>query len=86
MQVVLDVLRFSKPVSEAVPLPRLHHQLYPNHITAEKDFPEDIKQGLEDRGHKIETGSNAVVQAIHVNVDGIHATSDPRKGGAPAGY
>ena len=86
-QVILDVLDFGKPLSDSIPYPRLHHQLYPNEVHIEKDFPRDLVAGLEERGHRVKVStSSAVVQGIYVDGQGIHATSDPRKGGAPDGF
>ena len=88
MQVVLNVLGMSIPLSEAIPPPRFHHQLIPNQVSVEDGYPEDLQQSLVSRGHKVVTsGVYAVIQGIHVGDDGlIHATSDPRKGGIPDGY
>ena len=81
------MLNFDKELSEAIPYPRLHHQLYPNYIRVEKKFPEDYREGLEDKGHIIkESSSYAVVQGIVRSGGNIHATSDPRKGGEPDGF
>ena len=86
-QVVLDVLNFDKPLRTSIHYPRLHHQLFPNIVIVEKSFPEEFRNGLKQRGHDIEeSDSFAVVQGIYVDKGGIHATSDPRKGGAPAGF
>lgn len=87
LQVILDVLNFGKDLSSAIPYPRLHHQLYPNYIRVEKKFPEDILNGLKERGHDIKVSSSyAVVQGIVKSGGVIHATSDPRKGGKPDGF
>lgn len=84
---VLDVLGFDRQLSDSIGFPRLHHQLFPNHISIENDFPQVYLEGLESKGHVIQkSGSYAVVQGIHVDAGGIHATSDPRKGGTPDGY
>jgi gamma-glutamyltranspeptidase/glutathione hydrolase/leukotriene-C4 hydrolase len=86
-QVILDVLNFKRELSEAVPYPRLHHQLFPNYVRVEPDFPREFRQGLEERGHVVEESpSFAVVQGILRSGGLIHATSDPRKGGKPDGY
>lgn len=86
----MDVLGFEKPLNVSVALPRLHHQLFPNYITAETEFPENTEAILRSKGHRIIMGapeSGAVVQGILTDDDGkIYATSDLRKGGSPAGY
>ena len=87
LQVTLDVLGFGRPLSDSVGFPRLHHQLFPNYISIEDNFPQIYQDGLRRKGHLIQKSSGyAVVQGIHVDAGGIHATSDPRKGGTPAGY
>lgn len=87
LQVILDVLNFGRELSEAVPYPRLHHQLYPDYIRVEKDFPQEYVEGLKERGHEIvESSTYAVVQGIIRSGGYIHATSDPRKGGKPDGF
>ena len=84
---VLDVLGFHISLDDAIKLPRLHHQLFPNQISVEKSFPESYRNGLKDKGHEIiESSSGAVVQGVYVNDDGIHAECDSRKGGLPDGY
>ena len=55
------MLEFGKPLSEAVPYPRLHHQLNPNHVTVEKEFPERFRKGLEERHHKVHVRSSEAV-------------------------
>lgn len=87
IQVLLNVLGFEKYLNESIALPRLHHQLFPNYITAEPDFPEDIQASLKAKGHKIVPATSlAVVQGIVVSDGEIYATSDKRKGGSPDGY
>ena len=87
---LLDVLGFEKDLNDSIALRRLHHQLFPNYITVEQDFPATVQASLRAKGHKIVTGtlaSSAVVQGIFVEEEGvIHATSDARKGGSPDGY
>ena len=89
MQVILNVLGMSIPLSEAIQLPRFHHQLIPNEVSVEEDYPEDLIHSLISKGHTVvkKNGTFAVVQGILVGDDRrIHATSDPRKGGLPDGY
>ena len=87
-QVFLDVMDFGMHLKDAVPAPRLHHQLLPNTLFAEKGFPTNMLQSLRNVGHDVEfSATGAVVQAIAVGNNGlIYAASDPRKGGKPSGY
>jgi gamma-glutamyltranspeptidase len=87
LQVILDVLNFDTELSDAIPYPRLHHQLYPNYVAIEEDFPEEYQAGLRERGQVVKKSSSyAVVQGIVKRGGDIHATCDPRKGGKPDGY
>ena len=87
LQVILSLLSFGDPLEKAITQARFHHQLFPNHITVETDFPSSLREGLATLGHTItQSSSHAVVQGIHNSKDAIHATSDPRKGGSPDGY
>ena len=89
MQVIVGVLGFKWSLAKAISYPRLHHQLHPNTTVVDMDVesPLDYQYGLREKGHKITiTIHRAVVQGIHVDGDGIHATSDFHKGGIPAGY
>ena len=83
------MLGFKWPLSEAISYPRLHHQFVENIVVVDMDvpFPVTYLNGLLDKGHSIsETIHRAVVQGIHVDIEGVHATSDFRKGGVPDGY
>ena len=87
LQVILDVLNYDKKLSSAISLPRLQPRLYPNSIRVETDFPEEYREGLEERNHElVQSSGTAVVQGIFVEDGEIQATSDPRKGGEPDGY
>ena len=87
MQVILNALGFDWSLEDSISLRRLHHQLFPNNIFVEKNFPHNIQESLKNKGHKITVSSSyAVVQGILVHGKKIYATSDARKGGSPSGY
>lgn len=82
--VAIRHLWLNETIKEAIDWPRIHHQLFPNEIVYENDFPNDILSGLESLGHKTKSlGSErgAVVMAINKNQNTIYANSDYRKGG-----
>ena len=81
----------------AVAGPRLHHQLLPDYISAERwnttsasfSVPDSVLEALQRRGHVVVPSDwGSVVQLITVDPDTsvLTAVSDPRKDGAPAGY
>jgi gamma-glutamyltranspeptidase/glutathione hydrolase/leukotriene-C4 hydrolase len=82
-------LWFGRSISDAVDEPRVHTKLVPDDSSyVEKDFPNEIRKGLEDRNHVIKTLKYyAAVQAITADSRGaIYAKSDKRKGGKPGGF
>ena len=88
VQCLLNCLLFCMTPQDAVEAARFHHQWSPDVLQFEQQWPEPaVIEALERLGHR--TGWReeiGVVQMIGVSDDGIHAASDPRKGGAPAGY
>lgn len=92
-QVALNVLLRGMSLADANAAPRVHHQAHPRHYRTERiaPMPEPIRRALERRGHVHRPIDNvANVQALHIvrGEDGaaqIYASSDPRKGGVPAG-
>lgn len=88
LQVMLNNLLFEMPPNRAVSQPRFHHQWMPNSLQMEPGCgSESTRQQLRRMGHDI--GLIEVVgqvQMITASPDGVRAASDPRKGGAPAGY
>lgn len=84
---LLNVLDYGMNVNEAVSAPRFHHQWKPNTLYIEKEIPRDVQRALVSKGHQLQMGdAENVVQAVMFK-DGIFTgASDPRKGGAPAGY
>ena len=97
-QALLRVLALGADAGSAVAAARLHHQLLPEVAWAETmvapdgsrvAIPMETILALRQRNHTVNTTDNgAVVQMIHVHPDTgmLHAVSDIRKGGRPAGY
>lgn len=89
-QVAYRTLVDGKSLGEAVRFPRVHHQAAPDRVRVESfaRSPLGDLERLQDRGHVFEKAHhNAVVQAIRIDraAGTLEATSDPRKGGTPAG-
>ncbi|MCA9602026.1 MAG: gamma-glutamyltransferase, partial [Myxococcales bacterium] len=90
-QVAFHTLVQGMPLGDAVRFPRVHHQASPDRTRVESKSMRGLTElaHLQYRGHSFEKSDhNAVVQAIQI-VRGpsptLIATSDPRKGGTPAG-
>ncbi|MFN2378417.1 MAG: gamma-glutamyltransferase, partial [Candidatus Binatia bacterium] len=91
LQTLVGVVDFGLTVDDAVAAPRLHHQWIPEVLLIEEGFPEKTAATLSRIGHRVvPMPAKASVQAVEVRGHGsrrtLHATSDPRKGGLPAGY
>ena len=73
-------LDFDKSLADAIAGPRYHHQWLPDQVTVERGFPQQLVQGLRDRGHQIkQIGHSGVSQAIRLNADGrLIGVHDPR--------
>lgn len=90
LQFILNIYDFDMNVLEAINHPRVHHQLVPNLVSVEADFPRPLLDQLMLKGHNItmdEPFGYSQVQAIRKFKNGvIHAASDFRKTGVAAGY
>lgn len=91
LQAVIGVIDFGQGADAAVHTPRLHHQWLPDVLDVEAGFPEATTRALQRVGDKTQPmTAAAAVQAITVTGRGearvLHAASDTRKGGVPAGY
>ncbi|ESO97578.1 hypothetical protein LOTGIDRAFT_208751 [Lottia gigantea] len=85
-QVAARILWFKQTVKEAIEHLRFHHQLIPNHIIFEENFPKNIMNTLNTKyGHEYteRTTYMAVVQGVARNqyTGEIEAISDQRKYG-----
>ena len=89
-QTIVNVVDYGMNVVQAVNAPRVHHQHLPDQISYERDgLTPDVVAELETRGHTMveRRGISGDVQAIMVMPDGtLQAASDPRRGGAAAGW
>jgi gamma-glutamyltranspeptidase/glutathione hydrolase len=91
-QVAMNLLLHGMSAADAVAAPRIHHQGAPGTLRVEKVAPLDpsLQDALRARGHDIEPIDNiAHVQVIQIKRTPerrLHAASDPRKGGRPAGH
>jgi gamma-glutamyltranspeptidase/glutathione hydrolase len=87
-QCILNCTMFNMTPEQAVGKPRFHHQWLPDTLVVEERWTDSAALDyLVQRGHSVQTiDVIGQVQMIVIDEKGIRAASDPRKGGAPAGY
>ena len=98
VHVLVNSLLLGRTAEDAVGLPRTHHQFLPNAVRyedwrmldgGEEIVPPSVVRGLAERGHVVEAwAKHGVCQLITQDLDTrtLHAVSDRRKSGQPAGY
>ncbi|MDF1562399.1 MAG: gamma-glutamyltransferase [Deltaproteobacteria bacterium] len=88
LQVLIEVIDHGKDIQEAVSLPRLHHQWYPDRIFVEPGFEAATLEGLKALGHTLEEGEPwSAANCIEVDEAGVrHGGTDPRQEGLAEGY
>jgi len=87
LNVLVGVLDFGLPLDQAVRAPRVHHQWKPDEVSTDAKTGDALLAPLSARGHHVHPGRTVgVVQAIQLDPARLLGVSDPRKGGAPAGY
>lgn len=87
LQMILRVMLFGQDATQAVKAPRVHHQWEPDVLLYEPGFPAHTIRTLETKGHHVEAAHDLAKGNIIVRTpSGLDAASDPRSGGAPAGY
>jgi len=85
LQVILNVIDRGLPVSEAVRLPRLHHQWLPDEVMLDKGFPPELAAALTARGqHVVEGLPPTSANSIGVTREGLAGAADYRTRGARA--
>nr|WBW70147.1 venom protein [Lampona murina] len=90
MQVAARSLFFGEDIKQCIDAPRIHHQLKPNVLHYEKDFPEVMVEKLRKFGHDVEEwnmGMMSIIMGVQRGEDGyLYANSDYRKGGDVGGF
>lgn len=91
LQTLIRMLDFGEDPINAVSDPRAHHQLMPNVVVAEFETPQELIDGLKERGHnvtvQVEGKTTSGVSAVKKLQDGlILGAGDYRKNGMALGY
>jgi gamma-glutamyltranspeptidase/glutathione hydrolase len=91
IQAALNVLVFDLPAAEAVSRPRFHHQWEPDVLQLEDALKTPaLDDALRALGHHVgrrdAVANVQVIRRVGGSPGGWQGGSDPRKGGAPAGY
>jgi gamma-glutamyltranspeptidase/glutathione hydrolase len=89
LQEIVDMIDLGETPSEAVAAPRIHEQWSPDELYVEKKLPDDLKQALAARGHKIANlPTYAVSQIVARAPDGksFVGAADPRSNGTAEGW
>ena len=83
---ILRIIDFGMTPTEAIAKPRFHHQWMPHKLYLEPgDGEQEVKEGLEGAGHKVDVrGAYNSIQIVVKTKQGWEAVSDPRKSGRPA--
>ncbi len=79
LQVLVRHLALGEPIKEAVAGFRVHHQWKPGILFVESSASEELKEGLEGKGHLVKTmGSFGGTQAIAIEDDLLVPVAEPR--------
>ncbi len=86
---IINTIDYEMDPQQAVSASRFHHQWIPNKLFVEPATPDDVVQGLRNRGHKVEVSprnwSSAEVIAIDPKTGWHIGGSDPRQDGLALG-
>lgn len=79
-QTLVNILEFDMSAEDAVNKPKFHHQWLPDEIFVEPDFPQAVRQQLQQMGYKVtQRGSIGQTEVIRINANGsIEAIADKR--------
>lgn len=87
-QTLVNVLEFDMNADDAVNKPKFHHQWLPDEIAVERDFPQAVRDQLQQMGYKITVrGAIGRTEVIRILPDGsFEAVGDKRGDDHAAGY
>jgi gamma-glutamyltranspeptidase / glutathione hydrolase len=87
-QTLVNILEFEMSAEDAVNKPKFHHQWLPDEVFVEPDFPQAVRQQLQQMGYKVtQRGVIGQTEVIHIHANGtIEAVADKRGDDSAAGY
>lgn len=88
-QVLVNVVDFNMNLQQAIDMPRIHHQWYPDILYVEEyGVSEDTRQALTARGHRIGVKKISNIQGVMIEPgSGMRlGGSDPRGDGRAVGF
>ena len=90
MQIILNVAIHGMDIQEAVSVPRIHSQWFPDAIIVEeRSLSKDVEQNLINRGHTIRPYRWSTIgqaNGIMIGEKGFYGGADPRGENATEGY
>jgi gamma-glutamyltranspeptidase/glutathione hydrolase len=87
-QTLVNILEFDMSTEDAVNKPKFHHQWLPDEIFVEADFPQAVRQQLQQMGYKVtQRGAIGRTEVIRIEPNGsFEAVADKRGDDSVAGY
>jgi len=86
LQMIVNVIDHGRNIADAINMPRMHHQWYPDKLLMESGYSPDTVKILQQRGHAVVHGASTYtsLQAVALD-DGLFlGAADPRRPDAAA--
>jgi gamma-glutamyltranspeptidase/glutathione hydrolase len=86
LQMIVNVIDHGRNIADAVSMPRMHHQWWPDELLVESGYSPDTVRILKQRGHDVVTMESTYtsLQAIAFENDLYQGATDPRRPDAAA--
>jgi gamma-glutamyltranspeptidase / glutathione hydrolase len=87
-QTLVNILEFDMSTEDAVNKPKFHHQWLPDEIFVEGEFPQSVRQQLQQMGYKVtQRGAIGRTEVIRIEANGtIEAVADKRGDDSASGF